>query len=91
MLPGIQDFRTARDYLAGQNVGQAAQYIWKAMFHSDEWPSQLQQQSNRLIPLLFRYGPIETTAKQLSAEEREALRLELRALIEQALQSDSQA
>lgn len=61
------------------------------MYYSDEWPSQLQQQSTTLIPLLFRYGPIETTAKQLTAEEREALRLKLGALIEQALQSDGQA
>ena len=88
MLPGIQDFRTAQDYLAGQNVGQAAQHVWKGMFHSDEWPARLQQQANSLIPFLFRHGTIGMTVKQLSAEQLDALRGQLLALVEEALRAD---
>jgi hypothetical protein len=74
--------------LAGENIGQAAQCVWRAMFYANEWPDQLQQQANTLIPLLFRFGTIQDTVEQLSADDLRTLRVQLGSLIDEAMRSE---
>jgi hypothetical protein len=88
MLPGMKDLRAAHGFLASQDIEQAAEHVWKAVFYRDTWPVELQKRADALIPLLFREGPIKSTVKQLSPADLDNLRVRLEETIGSAEQAD---
>lgn len=52
----------------------ALQFWWRAMIDVDEWPSELQQESQRLSRLVFRNGKIKTTLEQMSEDEKDEVK-----------------
>lgn len=91
MLPGMQALRAAKRSLESQELQRAAEHVWTAIFHKDDWPELLREQADRLVPLLLKHGPIQDTVPQLSAEDGENLRQKLLALIEAAEREGSVA
>ena len=91
MLQGIEYLRSARRHLAHEDIEQAAEDLWKAMFYLDEWPAALQRRANALLPLMFRAGPIAVSIRQLDPAERETLGHELVAFLDEARRSDGVA
>jgi len=88
-LPGHTELLAARTLLAG-NVAErstilaAAEYVWGAMFHRDEWPPALQGEADTLQRMLLRYGTIRMTVDTMNDAELTDLRAALGAFIEAA-------
>jgi hypothetical protein len=91
MLQGIEYLRSARRHLAHEDIEQAAEHLWKAMFYLDSWPDDLQQRANALLPRMFSAGPIATSIRQMSRAEHEALHRQMLVLIDEALLGDGVA
>lgn len=88
MLQGIEYLRSARRHLADEDIEQAAEHFWKAMFYLDKWPAALERRANALLPLMFKAGPIAASVGQLDPAERASLHRQMLALIEEALRGE---
>lgn len=69
----------------------AASELWSAMFDLHTWPTELRAKGVELQAILFRYGPIGMTIKNMVEPERLHLRREMLAFLERAEQLDGEA
>lgn len=86
-LPGHNELLAARSILAREpadrpTIRAAAEHVWGAMFHRDDWPSELQKEADALQPTLFKYGTIRMTVDAMDEAELAELHTALGALIE---------
>jgi hypothetical protein len=88
-FPGHTELLAARTLLAADvadrsTILAAAECVWGAMFHRDEWPPELQVEADTLQPMLFRYGTIRMTVDSMNDAELAELQAALKAFIEAA-------